>query len=551
MPATMEPWTLGLEGYVDFHRVGRGGFATVYRARQVRLDRDVAVKVLSTDLSDPAEIRRFENECRVMGRLSRHPNIADVYDAGIGPQGEPYIVMKYYGGGTLAAQVATRGKLPVNTVLAHGAKLASALAASHTEGVIHRDVKPENVLLDEGDEPVLADFGVAAIADAEGRYTSSVAFSRSYAAPELLDRNSFGTASDVYSLGATLYTMLSGRPVFSSPTEARLILAILDEAPLPLEDPDVPPALESLVLRCLAKDPADRPLSAEAVGVELAALGSERATEVTAVPAVQNTGRETPHLEDPTVHRPTATAPSAVADSDGGADDLDLTRRRVTVPSSPPSDAESRTNDESATDPVGRREAAAPAAARRSRRGRWVLAGLVGVVVAALLAGAFIVAPRSRGPTYDNVRAARPYVDKVGSVKWNLPVYKNGTCATDTHDISTTATVTEVEPVYRAKVSIAIAQVAVSSMSRTWTDWAANCAGKWLNSEGGSSTWRTDRVHGADVIYLITTARGINRWDIVFAGTDWMAQMSHVGGVPASLAQLHAIATSFVTTSSG
>lgn len=262
-------WGPSLEGYSGFERIGRGGFSTVYRARQDRLDRDVAVKVLSADLTDAADIRRFETECRVLGRLGQHRHIVDVYDAGVGPSGNPYIVMKLYAGGTLADRVKREGALPASDVVALGIKVSSALQAAHSEGVVHRDIKPENVLLDADGEPVLTDFGVAAIADQDGRFTSSVAFSRAYVAPEVLDRNEYGVSSDVYSLGATLYTMLSGRPVFAATTEARTVMAVLNETPAPLGRTDVPDSLEALVMRCLAKLPEERFDSAAALGAAL------------------------------------------------------------------------------------------------------------------------------------------------------------------------------------------------------------------------------------------------------------------------------------------
>jgi hypothetical protein len=260
-----------LDGYSGFERIGRGGFSVVHRARHDRLGREVAVKVLSTDLSDPADRRRFETECLVMGRLGRHRHVVDVHDAGVSPTGHPYIVMKLYPGGTLADRIKAEGPMSVADVVDVGTNLVSALAAAHAEAVVHRDVKPENVLIDEAGEPVVTDFGVAAVADPDGRMTSSIAFSRSYVAPEVLDRNAYGTASDIYSLGATLYTMLSGRPVFEATTEARTVMAVLQDPPAPIGRDDVPPELEAVVMRCLAKAPADRYATAAEIGEALVA----------------------------------------------------------------------------------------------------------------------------------------------------------------------------------------------------------------------------------------------------------------------------------------
>lgn len=280
-------WVPSFDGYSGLVRIGRGGFSEVYRAHQDRLDRDVAIKVLSTDLNDPADVRRFETECRVLGRLGRHHNIVDVYDAGVSDDGRAFIVMKLYEGGTLGQRVLRDGPLPVADVIALGQKIAEALAAAHAEGVVHRDIKPENVLLDGRGEPVVSDFGVAAVADPDGRYTSSVAFSRAYVAPEVLDRNEYGVASDIYSYGATLYTLLTGRPVFQATTEARTVLAVLQDDPEPIDRDDVPDDLDALVMSCLAKSPQDRPADAATVKNALdsiaTALGEPKATEVASV----------------------------------------------------------------------------------------------------------------------------------------------------------------------------------------------------------------------------------------------------------------------------
>jgi serine/threonine-protein kinase PknK len=201
-----------IPGYRDLSRIGRGGFSVVYRGEQVSLERSVAIKLLLTDLDDAAEVRRFTNECRILGRLGAHRHVVDVHDAGVTADGRPFIVMKFYGRGSLADRLKASGPLPPAEAVGVAIKLASALQAAHDIGVIHRDIKPDNVLVDDDGEPVLTDFGVAAIADAAGRYTSSVAFSHAHVAPEVLDRNAFGVPSDLYSLGSTLHTSDSTAP---------------------------------------------------------------------------------------------------------------------------------------------------------------------------------------------------------------------------------------------------------------------------------------------------------------------------------------------------
>lgn len=359
------PGNAAIDGYTVDRVLARGGFSTVYLARQDRLDRVVAVKILSSPLTDEAAIRRFETECKVMGRLSTHPHIADVYDAGTAEDGRAFIVMKYYGGGTAAQRVQRDGGLaaPVLVDIAH--KIGGALQFLHDNGVIHRDIKPENILLDDSGEPQLSDFGVAAVAGPDGSLTSSIAFSRSYVAPEVLDLNQYGVASDIYSLGASLYTLATGRPVFSATSEARLILAVLDQEPEPLDLPDLPPHVGDAILRCLRKNPADRFGSASEL---LMALG----------------GR-------PAAPGPITAPALAPADGPGGdvaaqaPDEHDLTVARVHRPVPSP-DSSTTARDHVPDEP--RTAATPPARPGRTTAWRWsaavsvvALAGLLGFVV--------------------------------------------------------------------------------------------------------------------------------------------------------------------------
>jgi serine/threonine protein kinase len=254
--------------------VGRGGFSVVYRAQQVALDRPVAIKVLLADLEEEDQVRRFTNECRVLGKLGLHRNVVDVHDAGVTDEGRPFIVMKFYARGALSDRLKSGGTLPASEVGSVGVKMATALQAAHAIGVIHRDVKPDNILIDDDGEPVLTDFGVAAVADAAGQYTSSVAFSRAHVAPEVLDRNAFGVASDVYGLGSTLFTLLTGRAAFASDTEARQILAIMNDPVPRAEGPGVPAALGAVIAKAMAKDPADRFATAELLRQALSEVAS-------------------------------------------------------------------------------------------------------------------------------------------------------------------------------------------------------------------------------------------------------------------------------------
>ncbi|MDQ1308289.1 MAG: hypothetical protein QG671_4123 [Actinomycetota bacterium] len=268
---------LHLPGITLTARLGRGGFATVYRARQDALDRDVAVKILSGDLSHDEDARRFTNECRAVGRLSTNPHVVDIYEAGVTTGSVGYLVMPYCKNGSLADLLSQRRALPAATVVDVGIALADALQAAHGQGIIHRDVKPENVLISDRGQPLLSDFGVAALSDVQGQYTSSIAFSRSHAAPEVLAENDYGPASDIYSLGSTLYTLLAGRPPYEGATEAQQ-LSLIRSTPLPpIARNDIPPQVLDLLRQSLEPVPAHRFRGARAIANALQLVRSELA----------------------------------------------------------------------------------------------------------------------------------------------------------------------------------------------------------------------------------------------------------------------------------
>lgn len=254
----------GIEGLSQFEVIGRGGFSVVYRAWQEGLDRHVAVKVLLTDLSDSDDARRFRRECSVLGRLSRERHVVDVYDVGITRDRRPYIVMRYYPAGTLAARLREHGPIPAGEAVNILTDLAQALQTGHDQGVIHRDIKPDNVLIDDDGQVALTDFGIASLIDGSHTSTASAAFSQPYAAPEVLDTNNYGRASDLYSLAATGYALLTGAAPFHTTSGTRQLLAITSEPPDPITTPGVPPALGETILTAMAKNPDDRPLTPRA-----------------------------------------------------------------------------------------------------------------------------------------------------------------------------------------------------------------------------------------------------------------------------------------------
>ncbi|TDC45847.1 serine/threonine protein kinase [Actinomadura sp. KC345] len=252
--------TEDVPGYRVLEQVGEGGFSVVYRAHQEHLDRMVALKVLSIASVDDAAMRRFQRESKITGRLSGHPNIVTVLDTGTTRSGRPYIAMEYFEHGALTDRLAREGPLPFADVLRVGVKMAGALAATHETDVLHRDVKPQNVLLSRYGEPALADFGIARLVDSFDA-THTQAFTPQHAAPEILEGKPPGVGSDIYSLGSTLYQLLAGKPAFKGPANegiAQLMLRILHDPPPPIPRADVPQQVSDLIGRAMAKSSEQR-----------------------------------------------------------------------------------------------------------------------------------------------------------------------------------------------------------------------------------------------------------------------------------------------------
>ncbi len=255
--------------------VGRGASSVVYRGRQVRFDRPVAVKVL--DLAGQPELvaQLYLNECRTVGRLASHPNIVTVHDGGLTEDERPYLIMEYLGGGTLGDLVADGTPLPVERVLRHGVELAGALESAHRNGIVHGDVKPQNVLLGRSGQAVLSDFGIARIAAGTTSRSLSV-FTPLHAAPEMFDGVRVTPRADVYGLGSTLFQLLDGRPAVGEPTESPLVIVrrvALDER-RSLGQSDLPDGLAELVTAMMATAPADRPDTVADVGERLRGIQS-------------------------------------------------------------------------------------------------------------------------------------------------------------------------------------------------------------------------------------------------------------------------------------
>jgi serine/threonine protein kinase len=271
--------------------LGAGGMGEVYKAKDTRLDRTVAVKVLPQHLSASSEVRqRFEREAKTISQLS-HPHICALYDVG-NQDGVEYLVMEYLEGETLAERL-LRGALPTEQTLRYGIEIADALDKAHRQGIVHRDLKPGNVMLTKSGVKLL-DFGLAKAVQpaasaspltslptqapaltAEGMILGTF----QYMAPEQLEGREADARTDIFAFGAVLYEMATGKKAFSGSSQASLISAILRDEPLPISQVQLmaPPALDRLVRGCLAKNPEDRWQSAGDVGKQLKGIaeGSE------------------------------------------------------------------------------------------------------------------------------------------------------------------------------------------------------------------------------------------------------------------------------------
>ncbi len=282
-----------LGAYFIQNKIGEGGMALVYKAYHARLRREVAIKVILPQIADQSGFReRFEREAQLIASLE-HRNIVAVYDFG-DSESLTYLVMQYVGGGTLRDLLRQKGRIEIRQAIQYCTQMARALHHAHQRGIVHRDVKPQNMLISASDpnEILLSDFGIAKIVDSSsnhetllqttpGRMNSDptqtsadqMVGTADYMAPEQINRQPVDARTDVYALGIVFFQMLTGQVPFTSTTIQGLLFQQVYTAPRPIREinPNIPEVLEKIILRALAKSPEQRFPSAEAMAQALEA----------------------------------------------------------------------------------------------------------------------------------------------------------------------------------------------------------------------------------------------------------------------------------------
>ncbi|HTO74657.1 MAG TPA: protein kinase [Thermoanaerobaculia bacterium] len=307
-------------------QLGAGSTGKVYRARDDRLNRDVAIKVLSAALAgDPDRLHRFEREAQSAGSLN-HPNITSVHDVGF-DGGSPYIVTELLEGETMLSRL-KRGAIPTHEAIAYAGQIADGLAAAHDKGIVHRDLKPANLFVTRGGRVKILDFGLAKLTQTESEGSSEndavsaagtepgiILGTLGYMSPEQVQGRPADPRSDIFSLGSVLYEMLSGRRAFERATAPETMVAILRDEPPPLSTAgvSVPSEVERIVRRCLEKSPADRFPSARDLAADLTAAGASVGHPSSSGAATPAKYPETSPVREPSGRRRFRWTPVAVA----------------------------------------------------------------------------------------------------------------------------------------------------------------------------------------------------------------------------------------------
>ena len=385
--------------YVIEKRIARGGMATVYRARDTRLDRPVALKIMYPHLAESADfVARFRREARAAAKLT-HPGVVAVYDQG-SAQGSSYLVMELIKGPNLRTYLRSQGCLTVSEALKITKEILQALAAAHRSGLIHRDVKPENVLLPETGQVKVADFGLArAASEVTAATTGSILGTVAYLSPETVSGTAADSRVDVYATGIMLFELLAGVPPFSGDSPIQIAYAHVHEDVPHIKEtqPWVPQPVDDLIAKLTTRDPAKRPLNGDA-----------------ALELVNQTIAEL----DPTEMELCGDTPPAAAPADSDSDqELTPTLSEVPLPGAPGSPSHHKSwwkrrrgrQSESALDSATPSEGTT----RSKTRGR-LIGGIVGIIVllAAILTWFFMWGPGSFRPMVDVVNQQWPDASK-------------------------------------------------------------------------------------------------------------------------------------------
>ena len=385
--------------YVIEKRIARGGMATVYRARDTRLDRPVALKIMYPHLAESADfVARFRREARAAAKLT-HPGVVAVYDQG-SAQGSSYLVMELIKGPNLRTYLRSQGCLTVGEALKITKEILQALAAAHRSGLIHRDVKPENVLLPETGQVKVADFGLArAASEVTAATTGSILGTVAYLSPETVSGTAADSRVDVYATGIMLFELLAGVPPFSGDSPIQIAYAHVHEDVPHIKEtqPWVPQPVDDLIAKLTTRDPAKRPLNGDA-----------------ALELVNQTIAEL----DPTEMELRGDTPPATTPADSDSDqELTPTLSEVPLPGAPgsPSHHESWWKRRRGRQSESALDSATPSegTTRSKTRGR-LIGGIVGAIVllAAILTWFFMWGPGSFRPMVDVVNQQWPDASK-------------------------------------------------------------------------------------------------------------------------------------------
>lgn len=416
-----------LPGFTHVHILGSGGFADVFLYEQNMPRRQVAVKVMLSEVVNDQVRQMFQAEANLMAQLSSHPSILTVYQASVSSDGRPYLVMELCSSSLSQRYRAER--IPVPEVLRIAVRIGSAIETAHRSAVLHRDIKPSNILLTAYGHPVLSDFGIAATLSESGD-REAVGMSIPWSAPEVLMDETAGTiASEVWAFAATVYSLLAGRSPFEVPGQsnksADLISRINRARPQPIDRTDVPPALERALARAMSRKPEQRQGSVLELVHELQAVETEIGVPQTPVEVVMDDWALTTvgDLEDRTRIRGSAATSSGIAQR--------RRRRRQAAGAA----------DYSAVGTIVKEEPLAPRSTgtRTGGRGRgfqtvtWVLVGTaaLAVVLGTLATLVLIRATSSDIPTVSDIQAKN--VDDTVEFTWADP----GLGPTDAYQVTT------------------------------------------------------------------------------------------------------------------